>query len=119
MALTIEEYDKLCDAETYFKQLYKDTERYIYVKKEADGLWHVLRFTYAQDWRMNITHADNDLGGYKTRKLAKEARESARLADIGMPAGAKFGDPTTFMSVLNDNVDYRKLNNKPIYFKEK
>lgn len=112
--LTYQEYDKLCEAEKYFNQLYKDTERYIYVKKESDGLWHVLRFTYAQDWRMNITHADNDLGGYKTRKLAKEARESARLAEIRMPAGAKFGEPTTFMSVLNDNVDYAQLN-RPKY----
>jgi hypothetical protein len=110
MALTYEQYSKLCDAEKYFKRLYDDTERYIYVKKEEDGMWHVLRFTYAQSWRMNITHADNDLGGYKTRKLAKEARESARRAEIRMPAGAKFGEPTTFMSVLQDNEDYAQLN---------
>jgi len=114
MALTYEQYSKLCDAEKYFKRLYDDTERYIYVEKEQDGLWHVRRYTSAQDWRAHITREDNDLGGYKTRKLAKEARETARLAHISMPAGAKFGEPMTFMSILNDNVDYAQLN-RPKY----
>ena len=109
MAFSVEEFYKLCEAEKYFKRLYDDTERYIYIKKEPDGLWHVLRFTYAEEcWHTSL--ADNDLGSYKTRKLAKEAREAARLAQIRMPAGAKFGEPATFVSVLKDNEDYAQLN---------
>lgn len=114
MALTFEQYSKLCEADKYFKRLYDDTERYIYVKKEEDGMWHVLRFKYAEDWRSTLE--DNDLGSYKTRKLAKEARESARRACIRMPAGAKFGEPTTFMAVLQDNEDYAQLNRTHIYY---
>lgn len=34
MALTYEQYSKLCDAEKYFKRLYKDTERYIYFQRK-------------------------------------------------------------------------------------
>ena len=110
MGFSVEEFYKLCEAEKYFKRLYDNTERYIYIKKEPDGLWHVLRYTYADDWHISLSLKDNDLGSYKTRKLAKEAREAARLAQIRMPVGAKFGEPATFVAVLKDNEDYAQLN---------
>ena len=117
MAITEQEYDKLYEADKYFRTLYDLCERYIFVKKESDGKWHVHLRTYAADFKDEkwCGRAENDLGSYPTRKEARAARETARRKHIGIPDGAKLGQPMTYMSILNDGTDYAELNRKKDY----
>ena len=115
MAVSMEEYDKLCEAEKYFHAIYDSWRSFFSIEKRADGKWYLFhRLTSAEYHAGCGTHSE-DYGSYYSKEAAQHAKEQMRRQHAGIPHDAKLGDPMSFISVLHDNVDYKELNKKHNY----
>lgn len=119
MAISIEEYDKLCEAEKYFHAIYDSWRSFFSIEKRIDGKWYLFHRLTSTEYHSVCGTKSEDYGSYDSKKAAQDAKEQMMRQHAELPPDAKLGDPMTFISVLHDNVDYKELNKKPTYFLEK
>ena len=112
MTLTRQEFDKLCEAEKYFKTLFDSYRRYYTVKQRDDGTWYVFHRNTSLEYHSCISNSNEEYGNYQTRDAAQFAKVDIIKSRIGMPKEANIGDPLSFISILDDNVNYYELNNQ-------
>lgn len=118
MAISMEEYDKLCEAEKYFHAIYDSWRRFFSIEKRIDGKWYLYHRLTSGEYHACCGTKSEDYGSYDSKKAAQDAKEQMMRQHTELPHDAKLGDPMTFISVLHDNVDYKELNKKKTYFQE-
>ena len=118
MAISIEEYDKLCEAEKYFHTIYDSWRSFFSIEKRIDGKWYLFHRLTSGEYHAGCGTKSEDYGSYSSKEAAQYDKEQMMRQHAGLPHDAKLGDPMTFISVLHDNVDYKELNKKKTYFQE-
>ena len=75
MAISIEEYDKLCEAEKYFHAIYDSWRSFFSIEKRIDGKWYLFhRLTSAEYHAGCGTHSE-DYGSYSSKEAAQYDKE--------------------------------------------